>query len=196
MGAPKATAGCAAYRFRATLDSRWVGYLTIVALVGLLGGVAMGSLAARRTQSAFPTYLASTNPSNLALETGGWQPGQPNSAGASLAGAQLVSHLPRVTRVVNAYNLNAQPLDADGYPRGAPAGAKSLGLSTLNNYSSLDGEYVDVDRATADAVALPSVPGLVVAAIGLGALALALLVAAIPGRLAADTPTALLLRAE
>ena len=119
MGAPTATAGCATYRFRATLHSRWAGYLTIVVLVGLLGGVAMGSLAAaRRTQSAFPTYLASTNPSNLALETGGWQPGQPISAGASLAGAQLVSHLARVTRVVNAYNLNAQPLDPDGYPAG------------------------------------------------------------------------------
>ncbi|HXN59319.1 MAG TPA: FtsX-like permease family protein [Acidimicrobiales bacterium] len=150
MGGSTATAGCATYRFRATLHSRWAGYLTIVVLVGLLGGVAMGSLAAaRRTQSAFPTYLSSTNPSNLALETGGWQEGQPNSAGASLAGAQLVSHLPRVTRLANAYSLNAQVLDADGYPRGAPAEAKSLGLSTLNSFGSLDGEYVDVDRATA-----------------------------------------------
>jgi hypothetical protein len=156
MGAPTATARCAAYRFRATLRSRWTGYATIVVLVGLLGGVALGSLAAaRRTQSAFPTYLASTHPSNLALSTSGWQPGQPNSTGASLAGAQLVSHVPRVTRVVNVYNLNAQPLDAAGYPGGAPAGAKSLGLSTLNNFGSLDGEYVDVDRATAVQGRLP-----------------------------------------
>ena len=156
MGVPRATAGCAAYRFRATLRSRWTGYLTIVVLVGLLGGVAMGSLAAaRRTQSAFPTYLASTNPSNLTLDTSGWEPGQPDSAGASLAGAQLVSRLPGVTRVVNADNLNAQVLDAAGYPRGSPVGAKSLGLSTLNNDGSIDGEYADVDRATAVEGRLP-----------------------------------------
>ena len=54
----------------------------------------------------------------------------------------------------------------------------------------------DVFADQIDAVALPSVPGLVVAAIGIGALVLAVLVAAIPGRLAANTPTALLLRAE
>jgi len=32
--------GLAAYRFRTTLARRWTGYLTIVVLVGLLGGVA------------------------------------------------------------------------------------------------------------------------------------------------------------
>jgi ABC-type antimicrobial peptide transport system permease subunit len=47
-----------------------------------------------------------------------------------------------------------------------------------------------------DAVAQPFVPGLTIAAIGLGALVLANLIAAVPGRLAANTPTALMLRAE
>jgi hypothetical protein len=41
-----------------------------------------------------------------------------------------------------------------------------------------------------------SVPVLTVVLIGVGALALANVVAAIPGRLAARTPTALLLRSE
>jgi hypothetical protein len=54
----------------------------------------------------------------------------------------------------------------------------------------------DVFAHQIDAVALPSAPGLIVAAIGVGALVLAFLVAAIPGRLAADTPTALMLRTE
>lgn len=42
----------------------------------------------------------------------------------------------------------------------------------------------------------PTVPALVIAAIALGALVLGNLVAAIPGRMAARTPAALLLRTE
>ena len=42
----------------------------------------------------------------------------------------------------------------------------------------------------------PTVPGLWVILIAAGALALANLIAALPGRVAASTPTALLLRAE
>src|SRR3984957_7958363 len=54
------------YRFQATFHRRWGGYLTVVLLVGLLGGLAMGAIAgARRTQSAFPSYLATTNASDL-----------------------------------------------------------------------------------------------------------------------------------
>jgi ABC-type antimicrobial peptide transport system permease subunit len=76
---------------RTTLAQRWTGYLTIIVPVGLLGGVAMGSIAAaRRTQAAFPTFLASTNPSNLTLVTSGWEPGQPNSVGGALLPASLI----------------------------------------------------------------------------------------------------------
>ena len=58
------------YRFLATFGHRWAGYLTVVLLVGLVGGVAMGAVAgARRTQSSFPAYLASTNPSDLSILT-------------------------------------------------------------------------------------------------------------------------------
>ena len=60
----------ASYRFRVTFRGRWGGLLVLVLLVGLVGGLAMGSLAAaRRTQSSFPAYLASTNPSDLGLAT-------------------------------------------------------------------------------------------------------------------------------
>jgi hypothetical protein len=56
------------YRFRSTLRRRLPGYLSIVLLVGLVGGLAMASLAgARRTQSSYPTFLASTNPSDLTV---------------------------------------------------------------------------------------------------------------------------------
>jgi hypothetical protein len=46
------------------------------------------------------------------------------------------------------------------------------------------------------AVPAPSVPALPIALIAVGALVLANVVAAVPGQIAARTPTALLLRAE
>ena len=148
--------GLARYRFRTTWAQRWTGYLTTVVLIGIIGGVAMGSIAAaRRTQAAFPTFLASTNPSNLGLVTSGWQPGQPNSAGSSLAGAHLVARLPLVSHVADAFNLNAQPINADDSQKTAPAQAKALGISTLNNYGSTDGEFSRQDRATAIQGRLP-----------------------------------------
>ena len=56
----------ATYRLRATLRRRWAGYLALVLLVGLVGGVALASLtAARRTYASYPQFLASTNPSDL-----------------------------------------------------------------------------------------------------------------------------------
>ena len=58
----------ATYRQRTTFGRRWSGYLSLILLVGLVGGLALGSVAAaRRTQSSFATYLASTNPSNLSI---------------------------------------------------------------------------------------------------------------------------------
>lgn len=40
--------------------------MVLVLLIGVVGGVAMAAVAgARRTQSSFPAYLASTNPGDL-----------------------------------------------------------------------------------------------------------------------------------
>lgn len=51
------------YRFTATFGGRRNGYIAIVLLIGLTGGIAIGSLAAaRRTQASFAAFLASTNP--------------------------------------------------------------------------------------------------------------------------------------
>ena len=49
------------YHFRAAFHRRWSGYLTVILLIGLVGGVAIGAVAAaRRTQSTFPAYLAAS----------------------------------------------------------------------------------------------------------------------------------------
>ena len=65
------------YRFARTLRRQWTGYLAIALLLGLVGGLAMGSVAAaRRTQGAYPAYLAATNPSDLTVLTGISGPGR------------------------------------------------------------------------------------------------------------------------
>jgi hypothetical protein len=59
----------AGYRFAATFRRRWGSYLALAVLIGLVGGVAMGSVvAARRTDSSYPNFLASTNPSDLVVQ--------------------------------------------------------------------------------------------------------------------------------
>ena len=58
--------------FQTGIHRRRANYLTIVLLIGLVGGVAVGSIsAARRTQSSFNTFLTSTNPSDLSVLLGG-----------------------------------------------------------------------------------------------------------------------------
>jgi hypothetical protein len=53
----------ALYWFRTGSRRRWMSYLTISLLIGLVGGIAVGSLgAARRTQSSFNVFLSKTDP--------------------------------------------------------------------------------------------------------------------------------------
>ncbi|HEX6857965.1 MAG TPA: ABC transporter permease [Streptosporangiaceae bacterium] len=69
------TGAVARYRLRGVLRRGRAGYLAIVLITGLLGGVAMGSVAAaRRTQSAFPRILAASNPSDLDVDPGRYTP--------------------------------------------------------------------------------------------------------------------------
>src|ERR1700691_3536335 len=81
------------YRFRATLGRRWPAYLAIALLIGLVGGVAMASIAgARRTESSYPTFLAGTNPSDLLV--------QPSTSVSCTSGFIFqIDRLPHVGRV-------------------------------------------------------------------------------------------------
>ena len=77
------------YRFRATFARRWGGYLSVVVLIGLIGGIAMASIAAgRRTQSSYPTFLASTNPSDMTVSVY-----EPNGGGPAAPLAAKIAHL-------------------------------------------------------------------------------------------------------
>jgi hypothetical protein len=130
----------ARFRFRATFTHRWAGYLGLVILIALTGGLAMGAIAAgRRTRAAFPAFLASTNPSVAAV----------------------------IGIVV-------------GVPVGVVLGRWLWILFARQIF----------------AVPQPIVPVWSVVLVALGALVVANAMAALPGRRAARTPTALLLRAE
>ena len=124
------------YRYRATLARQLAGYLTVVLLIGLIGGIGMAAVAgARRTQSSYPQFLASTNPSDLTMAVYGAGP----HAAKTPPLKETIAHLKGVERVVTAAGPNAVPLMANGAAR----------LNTLSNVTSsgsLDGMFLSQDR--------------------------------------------------
>ena len=127
----------AGYRFRVTFGDRWGGYLALVLLIGLVGGLALGAVAAaRRTQAAFPAYLASTNPSDLTALTG--LTGPDPRGGYDPALIRKIAVLPGVRRV-ESYGL----MDAAVLARGGSMEFDAMGIP-----GSIDGEYFTQDRPT------------------------------------------------
>jgi hypothetical protein len=133
----------ARYRFKTTFRRRWGDYAVLVLLIGLIGGVAMGSVqAGRRTQSSYPAFLASTNASDLTLSTYG--AGGPASESATIYSpktAAAIAHLPEVKTVESWVGVFAVPLERDGAP--------DLAVSNEVNFAGSKGLYFDEDRVTA-----------------------------------------------
>ncbi len=125
------------YRYRATFARQLSSYLTVVLLIGLIGGIGMAALAgARRTQSSYPQFLASTNPSDVTMFV---YSGASQFPGKTFSLTKTISHLAGVERVVTALGPQMVPLAANGAPR----------LSTLSNVfttGSLDGMMLTQDR--------------------------------------------------
>jgi hypothetical protein len=135
------------YRFRRTLRRRWTGYLAITLLLGLVGGLAIGSVAAaRRTQGAYAAYLAATSPSDLTVLTG--LSGSPGAPGYDAAAIRKIAALPGVRHVASYAGLNVAILGLDGQPTPAPYIGGPLP-------GSLDGAYFTTDRVTAVQGRLP-----------------------------------------
>ena len=133
------------FRTRATFRNQWLSYLSIVLLIGLIGGIAMASIAAaRRTQSSFSTFIASTNPSDLTIA------GFPNGSQAaySVALTQRIRSFPTVTKVESVVQPFAFPLGRHNIP----LVASSADLTPL---MSVDGLDLDIDRAGVVAGRLP-----------------------------------------
>ncbi len=134
----------ARYRFRTTLHRRWGNYLAIVLLVGLVGGIAMGSLAgARRTQSAFPAYLVDSRASQLQANIWNLQDSLSGPAQSNLT--SRLSHLPGVAHVASAPNILMVPLAPDGKPN---ATLQLIAENEENTFGSVGGMYFDQDRVS------------------------------------------------
>jgi putative ABC transport system permease protein len=154
------------YRFGPTLRRRWGGYVALIVLLGLVGGVAMASIAgARRTQSSYPTFLASTNPSDLSVGTALLNPGLGYFKGYDGALIARLRALPRVTKVESYVSPYAVPVGPNGKPTAASVSANYQVLG------SLDGEFFDQDRVTvvAGRMADPARPDEVMATSGAAA---------------------------
>ena len=87
----------ATYRFRATFARQWGGYVSITLLIALVGGLSMASLAgARRTDSSFPIYVASTNPATTEVFAAFDDPQLGAATGYDAKTIRAIAHLPLV----------------------------------------------------------------------------------------------------
>jgi hypothetical protein len=134
------------FRYRASFRRRWTGYLSTVVLIGAIGGLALASVAgARRTESSFPTYEASTNPSTLVTFSSYDDPGLGVTNGFDPLMANKIAHLPLVKRSTSGIifdgniNLNA----VKGIRPHILAGE-----TPPTFVGSADGEFSQVDRVT------------------------------------------------
>jgi hypothetical protein len=105
------------YRVRATLRSD-VGYLfSVVLLVGALGGLAMGSVAAARsTESSFSDLVASSHVPQLFVFDGVINPGIGLNSAYNPSLLRTLSHLPHVEHVASTVELTLGPITSKGRP--------------------------------------------------------------------------------
>jgi hypothetical protein len=132
----------AVYSLRATFSRRCGGYLTIVLLIGLLGGVTLGALAgARRTQSSYSDFLASTNPSDLGVFTGFANPALGSALGYTPAATTQLLRIPEVRSQQSVVGFDGNIAFVSGVHMRVGAGAKPPSLE-----GALGGEYTTQDR--------------------------------------------------
>ena len=129
------------WRFRSTFAERWGGYLAVILVVGVLGGVAMGAVAgARRNQGAFSVYLASTNPSDVQAFD---EYISVTGIGYSPMVDRAIARLPYVERATYVIGFDPTLTQTTKMPVDAVAGETPPAFE-----GSLNGEYTTVDRAT------------------------------------------------
>ena len=139
------------YRFRATLGRKWTGYVALVALIGLLGGLAMGSIAgARRTLGSPAVYIASTVPDSFGIGTGVLGVTSPTT-GYDPTVADRIEHLPGVDYAGTVLGVNVVVLDREGvpFPINAQAG---------NGSTSVDDTYFTKDKLSVLQGRIPGPP--------------------------------------
>ena len=136
----------AAYRLRATFGRRWAGYLSLVLLVGLLGGLAMGAVAAaRRTQASVAVFLAHAHASDLNAFTAVLNPIAGAGSGYDPATISRIAHLAHVQHVESTAGIDVLFLGKNGLPLKGQGGSPA---EAGNGLGSVDGLYFDQDRVT------------------------------------------------
>ncbi len=142
------------YRFRATFHQRRGGYLTIVLLLGLVGGSALGAIAgARRTQSSYPVYLASTKPADLQVFTAFLNPalGAAETSGYRRSTERRIAALPYVESQQSVVGFDANIDQVLGAHVRVGPGAKPPSLE-----GPVGDEYLAQDQVTLVSGRLPN----------------------------------------
>ncbi len=140
-GAARSPSALRTARYRSVVGWRRqrAGYAVLVLLIGLAGGVALGSIAAaRRTASSYSTFLAGTNPSDLMIEPAGGS--APPQAHLAQRLEDAVRKYPQVTRVESYEELSAALVK---HGKVEPSGLGDVVL-----VSSVDGLLFNQDRFT------------------------------------------------
>ena len=105
------------YRFRATFYGEWSYLLTVLLLLGALGGLSMASIvAARSTESSFSELVAAAHVPQLFVATGTIDPAIGLNTAYNPALVDKLAHLPHVERVASEVELNAGPTTPSGHP--------------------------------------------------------------------------------
>jgi len=134
------------FRYRASFRRRWTTYVSVVVLIGSVGGLALASLAgARRTESSFPTYLTSLNPSNVQVLSTYDDPELGIKNGYNPTLAERIAHLPFVRRATTAIIFDGNMYLP--YVKGLHPHVLA-GESPATFLGSWDGEFSSVDRDT------------------------------------------------
>ncbi len=105
------------YRLRATRRTEASYLLTVVLLVGALGGLSMGAIAAARsTESSFSDYVAASHVPQLYVLDGVINPGIGLDSAYNPRLLATLSHLPHVVRVASTVELNMGPISTTNHP--------------------------------------------------------------------------------
>ena len=132
------------FRFATSWRRLIGGYVALILIVALGGGLALGSVAAaRRTASSYSVFLASTNPSDLTIQPAGSGPGSGQCGSINAAcDRQLVDAIrkfPHVRHVESYVALGASYL---------LPGSRTVHDSSVLLVGSLDGMLFNQDRFT------------------------------------------------
>jgi len=134
----------ASYRFRATFHRRWGGYLSLLLLIALVGGLSMASIAgARRTDSSFPIYLSSTDPSTTMVFTALDDPALGSHSGFDPALERKIARLPFVEQSAVSIGFDAN-IDIGGVKGVHPHPAVGETPPSIIGGS----EYLTLDKVT------------------------------------------------